>query len=997
MVKRILGWTAGLALAFWMGCGGVPAPKTASEAASPAGPNALSSMDVKEDGGVTKIMIAGSQPMSPNIFKLTEPDRIIIDLTNTKLGTVTGPIQVNKGGVNQITVDQFDDGTGSLSRIVVGLNEPLEYQVESDRNALTLKVTRGTSQQESSLPASPQAGFLPSAPGMEATSPGVVEPTVPAALEEPTASRLDDVQYSSSPSGTLITLVTNGAVKDFNDFYLKNPSRLVVDLAGLKNKYVGGKSVPLNTSEVKGIRLGRSGGKLRVAIDLASDEKPAYTMDKSGHNLIINVSAVAAPTETAAAPAPETLPTAPQEAPAVSEAVPSLPPVEAAQVSAPAPAVEAAPAPAPETAPEFAPIPEAKAAGPVYVTSLAFRQLKDAKKSRISIGLSGSQVDYTSREEEPGKVVVEISNAKLRKKILKREFNTREFETAVLSVTPRVNAKARKVSFVVALEQQVPYTVSQEGDEVYVDVDVPPRILRARTPDLAQAPAAEDPQATPAEAVATADTNGGKGLGARELILESEKMAPAEGAPPLGKRDYRYVKESFMNDATISNEPLSDMGAILAGEVQGRRFTGRRISLDFKDADIRSIFRLLADISKLNLIISDDVGGHVTVRLENVPWDQAFAIILQTKGLWFEKYGNIVRIAPADKLRAEKELAAAAARAAQAAKPLDVLFKPVSYATAADMMKQVRTVLTDRGTVDIDSRTNTLIIKDIRENLEKAKHLVEILDTQTPQVSIESRIVEANTTYTRSFGIIWGGQANFSSKTGNPTGVFFPNSVGLQGLGAGAGTKSFSGLPVALNYPSPLGVNAGIGIRLGSINNILDLDLALGLLETEGHAKLISSPKVTVLDNETANIQAGSKIPFLTQTANAGSNVRFEEATTSLDVTPHITNDGAISMKIAATRNEPNFAQLVQGNPLVDQRMATTKVLVKSGNTTVLGGIYSIRTSSTKDSLPGVSSIPIIGWLFRNYTKEISRTELLIFVTPRIVGDEREAVKDIRG
>jgi type IV pilus assembly protein PilQ len=152
-----------------------------------------------------------------------------------------------------------------------------------------------------------------------------------------------------------------------------------------------------------------------------------------------------------------------------------------------------------------------------------------------------------------------------------------------------------------------------------------------------------------------------------------------------------------------------------------------------------------------------------------------------------------------------------------------------------------------------------------------------------------------------------------------------------------------------------------------------------------------------VLDNSAASIQAGSKIPFLTQTANAGSNVRFESATTSLQVTPHVTNDGGVLMNISATRNEPNFAQLVQGNPLVDQRTASTEVMVKSGNTTVLGGIYSIRTGGTKDTFPGLHKIPILGWLFKNYAKELRRSELLIFVTPRIVGDEREAVRDVRG
>jgi type IV pilus assembly protein PilQ len=1001
---RTLKIIASVVLVLAAGCGGKPAPSQPSQAETPSdaaaapasGANQLSNIEVKDTGGATQLIISGSQPMSPNIFKLTDPDRIIIDLTNTTLGSLKGPIAVNSGGVGQVTVDQFDDGTSSLSRVVVGLDQPLEYEVQSDQNKLVVSVHRlGGSPPSNSPSGLPE---LPSAPVAESTPPPAEAPQTPmdpalpplpvgpetaapeslAPAGEPQAKELVDIQYSSSGSGTSVTLVTDGSIADYADFVLKNPERLVIDLKGVKNSYPGGKAISLNTGEVKQIRLGNSKGSVRIVMDLVHSEKPAYSISKDGKTLAIAVSVSTAPTA--------------EEAPA----------------EAPAPAGElpmAAEAPTGDSM-AAAPVPSGKT---VYVTGVAFKQIKETNKSRVTIGLSEPTSNYSEREDGPGRIVIEINNAKLKRKILSREFNTKEFKTAILKIAPKEDRQAKTVEFMVELEQQMPHILTQEGNNLVLDVDIPDQVLRKQTPTVSKKGPATDAAAateTPSEetvAEPSTDSSSPSKAGMeqsgsqKEMMMASDQMSPTAESPTATKKNYRFVKEGFMSDSTATGEPLSEMGAILAGDYRGKRFTGRRISLDFKDAEIRSIFRLLADISKLNLIISDDVGGRVTVRLENVPWDQAFAIILQTKGLWFEKYGNIVRIAPADKLRAEKELAAAAEKASQAAKPMDVLFKPVSYATGGDLMKQVKSVLSDRGNVDFDGRTNTLIIKDIRENLEKARRLVDILDTQTPQITIESRIVEANTNYTRSFGVVWGGRANFSSATGNPTGLFFPNSANIQGIGAGAGTASFSGLPVALNYPSPLGTNAGVGIRFGSINNILDLDLALGLLETQGHAKLISSPKVTVLNNESANITAGSKIPFLTQTANAGSNVRFESAATSLGVTPQATNDGSVLLTISATRSEPNFAQLVQGNPLVDQRSATTKVLVKSGNTTVLGGIYSIRTGSTRDSLPGISNIPIIGWLFKNYNKELRRAELLIFVTPRIVGDEREAVKDIRG
>ena len=1011
-VLRFIG--ASICLLVWTGCASKPAPTTPAElTAGTAQKNQLSSIQVEDRGQTAAVVISGSQPVSPNIFKLTDPDRIIVDLTDTTLGSVQGPIDVKNGGIQQISVSQFDDANSSLSRIVVNLDQAAEYQVSVEGNKLTVSIQKSggsaSATAEAGLPVVPETGTsaetqpvaeapapLEALPALEAT-PTPEEPTpvaevaAPPPAAETVATKLLDVQYASSGSGTTVTLVGDGSIADYEDRVLTNPSRIVVDLRGLKNAYQGGKTITLGTPEVKQLRLGPTKGKVRLVVDVGGTGKPAYTIDRSGNSLVMNVATAAAE-----APSP-TAESAPEAAPA-TEGVPS---VEAA-----APETPAAETAAPSM--EAAPVPSAPMK-PVMITGLGFKQMKEERKSRLIIGLSEPTSDYSTREEGPGTIVLEVQNARLQKSILKREFNTSEFQTAIMSISPKENRKTKVATLTIALEQQVPYRVSQEGNSLFVDVDIPDQILRKQTPTVAKSESAAPPpppaDETNTEAPSAAPETEGEATGAgavdvagfrKEKMLGSEEVTPIQEQKDLRPKNYRYVKEEFLSDSTSSGEPLSSMGQILAGEFAGKKFTGRKISLDFKDAEIRSIFRLLADISKLNMIISDEVGGRVTVRLDNVPWDQAFAIILQTKGLWFEKYGNIVRIAPADKLRQERELAAAAARASQASKPLDVLFKPVSYAQAGELTRQVKSVLSDRGMIDIDSRTNTLIIKDIRENLEKAKRMVEVLDTQTPQVSIEARIVEANTNYTRSFGIIWGGQARFTAATGNPSGVFFPNSANLVGGANGLGT-SFSGLPVALNYPSPLGVNSGIGIRFGSINNILDLDLALGVLETQGQAKLISSPKITVLDNKSANIQAGSKIPFLTQTANAGSNVRFESATTSLQVTPHITNDGSVLLTINATRNEPNFAQLVQGNPLVDQRSANTEVLVKSGNTTVLGGIYSIRTGGTQDDLPGLSKIPIIGWLFKNYAKELRRTELLIFVTPRIVGDEREAVRDIRG
>ncbi len=982
-----------------VGCAGKQGPATVGEAEP--GINELNAIRVEPVGEGAALVLEGTGPMAPNIFKLADPDRIIIDLTDTKLGSVERDMAVNQGEIGQITVNQFDDAQSSLSRIVVSLNSPAEYQVESQGNGLRLNVGKAVGEvgldegdtdevDDGGFEGVAEAGLVDESEAdvmaEPIEEPGLDDPALedevseeplaevePFDSEEPldvaepvspmdvgptgtseNASQLVDMQYSSSETGTVITLKGDAPIEQYEDFVLDNPQRVVIDLKGLEKTYAGPETITLGTNEVNQLRLGTSAEHVRVVLDSKSETTPAYTITRDGNNLVVSVA--------------------------------SIPGVEAEDMVAD---VGGEMEPVEDMVPVEPMLDEPVAASsgqPVLIQGLAFKQARTDQKSRLIISMNQPTSDYTVNEGT-GQVTISVRNARLEKPILRREFDTREFETAILSVAPKEDRGGRTVDFVVELEQQVPYTVAAEGNNLVLNVDIPAQLLRQRTPTLAGA-GGEAAVPPPPSA---------QGVDERIMTddLQEPSSAPMEevtfssAVQPVGKvkdgrpQDYRYVKEEFMSESMIGTGALSRMGAILSGELEGKTFAGRKISLDFKDADIRSIFRLIADISKLNMIISDDVQGRVTIRLDDVPWDQAFAIILQTKGLWFERYGSIVRIAPADKLRQEKELAAAAARAARAAKPLDILFKPVSFAAAGTLIKQISSVLSDRGSVDIDSRTNTLIIKDIRENLEKARRMVDILDTQTPQVSIEARIVEATTTFTRSFGIQWGGNYRMTAATGNPTGLFFPNSVAVS--------------PFALNFPVEAGfINSTANIKLGSVNNIVDLDLSLALGEQQGHSKLISAPKVTVLDNSSATISAGSKIPFLTQTANAGSNVRFEQATTSLSVSPHITNDGSILMQITANRNEPNFAQLVQGNPLIDQRSATTEVLVKSGNTTVLGGIYSTQQAKSESRFPFLSKIPLLGALFKNYDNQRRRTELLIFVTPRIVGDEREAVRDVR-
>ena len=434
-----------------------------------------------------------------------------------------------------------------------------------------------------------------------------------------------------------------------------------------------------------------------------------------------------------------------------------------------------------------------------------------------------------------------------------------------------------------------------------------------------------------------------------------------------------------------------------------KSYKGKRISMDFKDANIHNILRLISDVAKINIITSDDVKGTVTVTLRNVPWDQALEIILKTKGLGMKKTGNIIRVAPLEVFQKEAEAEMAKKKALEALEPLKVRLIPVNYGYAKDIVGQVKDVLSDRGTINIDERTNVIIVKDKLENIIKAEGLIRSLDTQTPQVLIEARIVEANTSFVRDIGIQWGGNMVFAPQYGNPTGLAFPNVVGINGGADDARTMNqLSGVQnpagFAVNMPAPVGAGAGgaIGFILGNASGSANLNLRLSALENTGHVKILSAPRVTTLDNKEAKISSGVSIP-ISQVSAAGVMTVFIDAKLELAVTPHVTQDGSIMLKIVTTKNEPDFSRTgAQGDPTILKKEAFTQVLVKDGDTTVIGGIYTRRQTEEFTKVPLLSNIPVLGWLFKKKKNADERTELLIFITPRIV-NRAEAIMQQKG
>jgi type IV pilus assembly protein PilQ len=431
-----------------------------------------------------------------------------------------------------------------------------------------------------------------------------------------------------------------------------------------------------------------------------------------------------------------------------------------------------------------------------------------------------------------------------------------------------------------------------------------------------------------------------------------------------------------------------------------KRYTGRRIDLDFKGADIHNILRLLADVGQVNVIVADDVRGDVTIKMRDVPWDQALDVVLRSKGLGSVREGNLLRVAPLALL--EKELEAEIARQKQIADvlPIETRLIGVSYAEAANLLDKIRDLLSPRGKVSQDHRTNTLIVSDVTKNLQLIEDLVRNLDTQTSQVVIEARIVEADTNFARQIGVQWGGTAFADTTHGNPTGLVFPYNVGVGG-GADDGSSPLGGLVPGprtgtgttgnpnflVNMPAPAGAGVGsaIGLTLGSVAGAFNLNLRLSAMESTGTVRILSSPRVTTMDNIEAHIEQGVSIPVSVVSA-MGAQTQFVDAKLSLAVKPHVTNEGTIAMVINVTRNEPDFVNTgARGDPSIQKKEAKTTMLVRDGDTAVIGGIYTRNTGLSFARVPFFSDIPVLGWFFRNRKENDNRSEFLVFITPRIV------------
>ncbi|AMT86883.1 MULTISPECIES: type IV pilus secretin PilQ [Pseudomonas] len=453
---------------------------------------------------------------------------------------------------------------------------------------------------------------------------------------------------------------------------------------------------------------------------------------------------------------------------------------------------------------------------------------------------------------------------------------------------------------------------------------------------------------------------------------------------PSGTFDYSTFQTD--NKLTVSVRPMS-IDDLQKRNADRQAYVGDKLSLNFQDIDVRSVLQLIADFTNLNLVASDTVQGGITLRLQNVPWDQALDLVLKTKGLDKRKIGNVLLVAPADEIAARERQELESQKQIAELAPLRRELLQVNYAKAADIAKLFQSVTSaeakvdERGSITVDERTNNIIAYQTQDRLDELRRIVAQLDIPVRQVMIEARIVEANVDYDKSLGVRWGGSVQ---NKGNW------NASGVNGSSSTIGTPGSTGTNSPFVDMGTVNNTSGIGIAFITDNVLLDLELTA--MEKTGNGEIVSQPKVVTSDKETAKILKGTEIPYQEASSSGATSVSFKEASLSLEVTPQITPDNRIIMEVKVTKDEPDYLNKVQDVPPIKKNEVNAKVLVNDGETIVIGGVFSNTQSKVVDKVPFLGDVPYLGRLFRRDVVSEKKSELLVFLTPRIMNNQAIAV-----
>ncbi len=725
-----------------------------------------------------------------------------------------------------------------------------------------------------------------------------------------------------------------------------------------------------------------------------------------------------AETSKAVAPAAPSATAAPETPAGTTEAAEPAAPVAEAEAEAAAPAPAAAEQESKEAAEKtVAAMPvRKKYEKPALVNKIDFIEGEDGK-SILEIGTT-HPVDYEVVKVADRKLYLKLNSANILS-FRQRPLITTRFDSAVDLILPVQTRKMKDKGFSIVnidLREDVPYTTGTDENGKLIRIEfaassIPPNPAKKvvipteyaveqlvpeekagaesgvaaaeqAAPAAEQAaPAAEEaaqPEGSAAAAAAEEGAAGGTVAPAGETAAQAPEAAVAQAPVETGTAQ----ETAQAAPVAAAEQETEAKPGLLAMLNKKKKYTGEPIALDFYKTDIRNVIRILKDVSGKNFAIDQDVSGSVTLSFVNpVPWDQVLDLVLEMNDLGKVEENGIIRIATKATLTKQKEAEKEALAALQELQkthetltPLETRYFPINYANASkDVLPHIKELLSERGHAQVDSRTNQIIMTDVPENLEKAREIIERIDRVTPQVMIKARIVETSNTFAREFGTEWG-----MSNKSNAYGI----NIGTDGAYRSelGGTYTYD---VALNSLTTPVQNI-IGVNFARIvGTPFSLDAKLSLMETNGDVKIVSTPKVVTLDNKTATISQGLEYPYLKLDDSGNTTTEFKDIELKLDVTPHVTPDNRISMKINITKND--IGEVINGEQSFNTKEADTELLVNDGDTVVIGGIMKERQSKGYRGVPLLSRIPVIGALFRYTTKSNDKNELLIFITPQIV------------